>query len=60
MAMLKYVKCVEDNNDDVVLPSSSGLLATTVTSSQIHSINDTVKPVVEIFMNKGKVATRGL
>ena len=60
-ALFKYFKvdeCVKEDNSDVVLPSSSGSLAKTIPSSQIDTVNSTVKPVVEAIMDKGK-ATRG-
>ena len=57
MVLLKYLKHVKDSGD-AILPSSSGSLANSVPLSRIYAVNNTVKPIVETLMEKGK-ATRG-
>lgn len=61
MALLKYFKInkrvQEDdslNNSDAVWPNPSGPLAQSIPSPQIDAINDDIKPVVEIIMDKDR------
>ena len=46
---------MKDNGN--ILPSSSGLLAKSMPSSQIDAVNDIVKPIVESLLEKATSGT---